>query len=113
MESGLVEDQRPLLVHGSCPATFYATSCKHSRVCRRVIGYQIGATKVMYLAAVQLIKQLKWKISSMGYNPELPNPTNDDIEVRILCIPEGSQDDIAIHDQLLELYFSERNLYRH
>ena len=35
------------------------------------------------------------------FTVELPNPTTDDIEVRI-CIPEQSQDDIVI--QLLELY---------
>ena len=35
------------------------------------------------------------------FSVELPNPTSDDIEVRI-CIPEESFDDVAI--QLLELY---------
>ena len=42
------------------------------------------------------------EISPSWFSAELPNPTTDDIEVRI-CVPEGSQDDdIAV--QVLELY---------
>ena len=51
-------------------------------------------------------KQCEGQCCSNGKSPpwfsvKLPNPTTDDIEVRI-CIPESSQDDVAI--QLLELY---------
>jgi hypothetical protein len=40
-------------------------------------------------------------LSPPWFTVELPNPTTDDIEVRI-CIPESSRDDIII--KLLELY---------
>ena len=51
-------------------------------------------------------QQCEGQCCSNGKSPpwfsvELPNPTTDDIEVRI-CMPQGSFDDVAI--QLLELY---------
>ena len=54
-------------------------------------------------------QQCEGECCSNGKSPpwfsvELPNPTSDDIEVRI-CVPQGSHDDIEI--QLLELYVSE------
>ena len=51
-------------------------------------------------------QQCEGECCSNGKSPpwfsvELPNPTTDDIEVRI-CIPEGTFDDVVV--QLLELY---------
>ena len=188
--SGVRGCRRPETSSGSCHATFYPTSRQYSRVCGRVIGYQIGSPDAFeffaigqtvdsyYVYGVSVthgaprshIWTLAAGVSEGGYsyqrdncpcskpshpgnsfppsfvgnnyycesgNPtntwsvyhfystdplwdgqqcegqccngksppwfsvELPNPTTDDIEVRI-CSAQGSYDDVAI--QLLELY---------
>ena len=54
-----------------------------------------------------MVSSVKASVAAMhGKSPpwfsvELPNPTTDDIEVR-LCVPQPTYDDVAI--QLLELY---------
>ena len=42
--SGVRGCRRPEASCGNCPATFYPTNLQYSRVCGRVIGYQIGST---------------------------------------------------------------------
>ena len=42
--SGLRACRRPQTSSGSCPATLFPTSHQYSRVCERIIGYQIGGT---------------------------------------------------------------------
>ena len=42
--SGVRGCRRPESSSGSCHATLYPTSCQYSKVCGRVIGYQIGST---------------------------------------------------------------------
>ena len=182
--------RRPRSSLGSCPATFYATSRRYSRVCGRVIGYQIGGTNAFGWEAVRTIdsyyvygvsvthgsprnhiwtlaagiteggysiqshncpcsnlshpgnrfppsfvgnnyhcesgnpavsysdrqlysadplwdgQECEGQCCSNGKSPpwfsvDLPNPTTDDIEVRI-CMSRGSIEDVVI--QLLELY---------
>ena len=66
-----------------------------------------GAGDILYTAdPIWDGQQCEGECCSNGKSPpwfsvELPNPTTDDIEVRI-CIPEGFVDDVGI--QLLELY---------
>ena len=49
--SGVRGCRRPESSSGSCHATLYPTSLQYSRVCGRVIGYQIGSTDAFgYLA---------------------------------------------------------------
>ena len=66
-----------------------------------------GAGNILYTAdPIWDGKQCEGQCCSDGKSPpwfsvDLPNPTTDDIEVRI-CIPEGYVDDVGI--QLLELY---------
>ena len=50
--SGVRGCSRPVTTSGSCQATFYATGRQYSRVCGRVIGYQIGTTDAFGLGAV-------------------------------------------------------------
>ena len=191
--SGVRTCRRPHTSSHSCSGTFYATSHQYSRVCGRVIGYQIGSTDAFgswardrtidsyYVYGVSVThgtprnhiwtlasgisegahatqgwdcpcsnsshpnnnnvpppsfvgnnyycesgnptntyighhlystdplwdgQQCEGECCSNGKSPpwfsvELPNPTTDDIEVRI-CNPQGSYNDVAI--QLLELY---------
>ena len=188
--SGVRGCRRPESLSPSCSATFYPTSGQYSRVCGRVIGYQIGSPGVFansgqgidshYVYGVSVThgtprnhiwtlaagvseggipsagincpcinpslpgitippsfvgnnyycesgnptntvifsnlyssdplwdgQQCEGQCCSNGKSPpwfsvDLPNPTTDDIEVRI-CIPEASHiDDVAI--QLLEFY---------
>ena len=188
--SGVRACRRPHSPHGSCSATLYPTSRQYSRVCGRIVGYQIGSTDAFgnhavgqtidsyYVYGVSVThgaprnhiwtlasgltegqfvaygydcpcinpshsgnvpppsfvednyycesgnptntytsqlysadplwdgQQCEGECCSNGKSPpwfsvELPNPTTDDIEVRI-CNPQGGGDDVAI--QLLELY---------
>ena len=50
--SGVRGCRRPEATSGSCHATLYATGRQYSRVCGRVIGYQIGTTDAFGLGAV-------------------------------------------------------------
>ena len=194
-ESGVRTCRRPESSGGSCPGTFYMTGQQYSKVCGRVIGYQIGTTNAYgfsatrhtiidsyYVYGVSIThgspqnhiwtfasgysdgsggvtadqswncpcsdpcsldniyppsfvgdnyycesgnsgsssitahlyssdplwdgQQCEGECCSNGKSPpwfsvELPNPTTDDIEVRI-CIPEPSLDDVAL--EMLEIY---------
>ena len=50
--SGVRGCRRPETSSGSCPGTFYATRHQYSRVCGRVIGYQIGTTNAFGFRAI-------------------------------------------------------------
>ena len=50
--SGVRACGRPEISSGSCVPTLYATSRQYSKVCGRIIGYQIGSTDAFGLVAV-------------------------------------------------------------
>ena len=47
--SGVRACGRPDSDRGSCPATFYSTTHHYSRVCGRIIGYQVASPDGFYL----------------------------------------------------------------
>ena len=89
--------------HNAVPPAFVGNNyyCESGNPARTVDGYHLYSTDPLWDG-----QQCEYQCCSNGKSPpwfsvELPNPSTDDIEVRI-CIGQPTYDDIVI--QLLELY---------